>query len=93
MSDRKMVLVRWADAHAHEDGWTYLHEIEDTGEYIVSSVGWRLSPGDGGKEDHISLAQSIGTDDAADHIIHIPEAMVRTLSELASFYTAPETNP
>ena len=72
MTELHPVLVRWADAHAHEGSWVYLSEMEDTGEYIVASVGWLLTSDTGGKQDHVSICQSHGiADDAADHIIHI----------------------
>ena len=81
---RDMVLVKWADAHSPESGWTFLSHLEDTGEFIVETMGWLLTEDDGGKTDHITVAQSIGPDDAADHIIHIPKGMVRKIFNLIS---------
>ena len=85
MSDevRHQVVVHWADAHADGEGtWTPLAELADNGEYIVESVGFLLTAGDGGKTGHVSLAQSITTDDMADHIIHIPQGMIRSIKIL-----------
>jgi hypothetical protein len=85
-TDFQMVLVKWADAHAYEGGaWVYAHDIEDTGEYIVQSLGWMLTEDNGAFKEHISLAQSWGADDAIDHIINIPKGMVRSIQFLQSF--------
>lgn len=76
------VLITWADAHAHEGSWVYINDIEDTGEYLVTSVGWLLPPGEGGFSNHASIAQSHGPDNAIDHIIHIPTGMIRSVQYL-----------
>lgn len=94
---RQFALIIWADAHADAEGtWTPLSEIEDSGEYLVQSVGWLLTVGDGAKTDHVSLAQSITPDDMGDHIIHIPKAMVRQThilnSSTYSLTDPPDTN-
>lgn len=82
---RKIVLVTWADAHADQEGsWVHLPDIEDKGEYIVTSVGIVLEVGDGGQTGHLSIAQTVAPDDFADHIINIPNGMIRTLIELGS---------
>lgn len=84
--DFQMVLVKWADAHAYEGGsWVYPSDIEDTGDYIVQTVGWLLTEDNGGFKNHVSVAQSWGADDAIDHIINIPSGMVRSLQFLQSF--------
>jgi len=74
-----MLRVEWADAHAGEDSWVHISDIEDIGEYVVTSVGLLLLPGDGGQTGHISLALSIGKDDCVDGIINIPFGMVRSV--------------
>lgn len=79
---RQMVLVEWADAYAHEGSWIYISDLVDKGEYPVVSIGWLLETGDGGQTGHVTLAQSIGHDDAADHIINIPVGMVRRIAVL-----------
>ena len=85
-TDFQMVLVKWADAHAYEGGaWVYAYDIEDTGEYIVQSLGWMLTEDNGAFKEHISIAQSWGADDAIDHIINIPKGMVRSIQFLQSF--------
>lgn len=82
---RKIVLVTWADAHANEEGgWVQLHEIEDKGDYIVTSVGILLEVGDGGQTGHVSIAQTVAPDDFADHIINIPNGMVKALMVLGN---------
>jgi len=85
-TDFQMVLVKWADAHAYEGGaWVYAQDIEDTGEYIVQSLGWMLTEDNGAFKEQISIAQSWGADDAIDHIINIPKGMVRSIQFLQSF--------
>jgi hypothetical protein len=63
----------------------YAQDIEDTGEYIVQSLGWMLTEDNGAFKEHISIAQSWGADDAIDHIINIPKGMVRSIQFLQSF--------
>lgn len=82
---RKVVLVSWADAHANEEGsWVHIPDIIDKGDYIVTSVGILLETGAGGQTGHVTIAQSLGPDEFADHIINIPNGMVKNLSVLAS---------
>jgi hypothetical protein len=82
---RRIVLVTWADAHADQEGsWVHLPDVEDKGEYIVTSVGIVLEPGDGGQTGHLSIAQTVAPDEYADHIINIPEGMVRSLTTLGA---------
>jgi hypothetical protein len=80
---REMLRVEWADAHAGEDTWVHVSDIEDKGEYTVISVGQLLRLGDGGQTGHISLALSIGKDDCIDGIINIPLGMVRSITILS----------
>lgn len=84
-TDLQMILVVWADAHADGDGWTQRGELGIDGEYHVRSVGWLLPIGEGGKDDHVTVAQSITPHDDVDHIIHIPQGMVRTVTFLQPF--------
>lgn len=80
---RKIVLVTWADAHANEEGsWVHIPDIEDKGEYIVTSVGIALEAGEGGQSGHVSLAQTVAPDEFADHIVNIPIGMVRSMTVL-----------
>lgn len=82
-SVRKMILVQWADAHSNDtNAWLYPDEVKDKGEYLVETIGWILEPGKGGQTGHLSLVQSIGSDDALDAIINIPLGMVRSVSVL-----------
>ena len=76
------VVVSWADAHAGMEHWTPLTDLEDDGEYIVSSVGWLIPVDEGGKAEHVTLAQSLTPDDDVDHVIHIPVSMVRTIASI-----------
>jgi hypothetical protein len=79
---REMLRVDWVDAHAGEDTWVHVSDIDDIGDYMVCSVGQLLLPGDGGQTGHISLALSIGKDDCVDGIINIPLGMVRSVAIL-----------
>jgi uncharacterized protein YndB with AHSA1/START domain len=73
------VIVTWADAHSDSSGWTGVKEHIDEGEYIVQSVGWLLTESDGGKPGHVTICQSYTPDEDVDHILHIPQAMVRQM--------------
>ena len=81
MSKQK-VLIEWADAYAHEGSWIFLSDIVDEGEYLVESIGFLIEPGEGGQTGHLTIAQSLGKDNAGDHIINIPLGMVRKVSLL-----------
>lgn len=80
--DRQPILVVWADAHAGPEHWSSRNDIEDDGEYLVQSIGWLLTVGEGGKEQHVTMAQSWTPDDDVDHVIHIPVGMVRSMAVL-----------
>lgn len=73
------VVVTWADAHAGPDEWCDPAEMDDTGEYLVVSLGHLLPSGEGGKDGHVTVAQSLTPDGHVDHILHIPTGMVRSL--------------
>ena len=77
MAGLAIVRIDWADAHAGPEHWTAVTDMEDDGEYIVQSVGWLMPTGDGGKEGHVTLVQSITPHDDVDHTLHIPVGMVR----------------
>ena len=73
------VKVIWADAHSDSAGWTGVKDHVDEGEYLVHTMGWLLTDADGGKPGHVSVCQSYTPDEDVDHILHIPQAMVRHL--------------
>lgn len=77
------VVVRWADAHSGAEQWTPIDEMDDDGEYLVESVGWLIPVDEGGKPNHVTLAQSLTPDDAVDHILHIPTSMVRNIASVS----------
>ena len=67
----QIAVVTWYDAHT-ESEWADLNDL-DLDPYIVQSCGWLipdLKPG------HTCLIQSIGSDDAVDAILCIPQGMV-----------------
>jgi hypothetical protein len=75
--------VVWADAHSDSSGWTSKRDvIHEEGEYLVHTIGWLLTEGEGGKENHVSLCQSYTPDEDVDHILHIPQGMVRKISRI-----------
>ena len=81
MAGLSLVLVRWADAHSGIGHWHELEETaEDDTEYLVQSVGWLIPTDKGGKQGHVTLAQSLTPDDMVDHILHIPKGMVRKMT-------------
>lgn len=82
MAGLTAVVVVWADAHAGPERWTALEELDDDGEYLVESCGWLLPVDQGGKPDHVTLAQSLTPDEHVDHVIHIPVSMVRTIASI-----------
>lgn len=79
----RMVAVRWKDAHADIDhrSWVHPSEIEDSGPYLVVSIGFLLP---GIKEDHVSVAQSNDPEGNVDSILHIPSGMVVEVVTLES---------
>jgi hypothetical protein len=80
-----MILLVWADAHAGDnDSWVPIEDVTDTGEYLVSTVGWVV---DGAKDKHVSIAQSWTQDDQVDHILHVPIGMIRQVHALSPVET------
>ena len=77
-------LVIWADAHSDSTGWTGKREFHEEGEYLVHSIGWLIPTTDGGKEGHITLCQSYTPDEDVDHVLFIPQGMVRKISKIFS---------
>lgn len=83
--DPQSVILVWADAHSDGEGWTPRDEVGTDGELLVKSCGWLLPAGEGGKEGHVTIAQSITPHDDIDHIIHVPQGMVRSVTFLQPF--------
>ncbi len=71
-----IVRIVWADAHCGDPGWIELDHVEDDGEMLVTTVGFLIPPGEGGKEGHITLYQTY-TDGEGIHPFFIPIGMVR----------------
>lgn len=77
-----VVMVRWADAHAGEGGWLDLDTYADTGEYIITSVGFLVEENKkGGRKGHVTLWQTVCDGDGI-HPFHIPSGMVREIFPL-----------
>lgn len=74
----KVVLVKWMDAHVPHGTWVHIDEAKDDGPYYVTTIGFLIAPGNGGKKGHVSIVQSWGQDDYVDGILHIPSKMVKT---------------
>jgi hypothetical protein len=71
-----IVRIIWADAHCGDPGWIELDNVEDDGEMLVTTVGFLVPPGEGGKEAHITLYQTYA-DGEGIHPFFIPIGMVR----------------
>jgi hypothetical protein len=71
-----IVQITWADAHCGDPGWLDLSTVEDDGECLVTSVGYLIPVGEGGKEKHVTLYQTY-TEGEGIHPFHIPVGMVR----------------
>lgn len=82
-NNHNYICVVWADAHAGAGHWAELEE-HDMGEHLVTTVGMNITPKEGGKPEHITVAQSLSPDGFYDHVIYIPTGMVRTLCTLIS---------
>ena len=78
-NDLRLVAITWADAHADCYEWTGLADVEDTGDYLVRSVGILLVDA---KRGHVSIAQSMTPDEDVDSVLHIPKGMVRRVEAL-----------
>ena len=83
-----IIHVIWADAHSNSAGWTGRRDIDDEEEYLVHSVGWLLTEEDGGKPNHVTICQSHTTDEDVDHVLFIPQGMVRKVEVLSQKPTA-----
>jgi len=83
-NEHQLVLIVWADAHQGEGHWATLDE-DDKEEHLVQTVGMLISTDAGGKPNHATIAQSKSPDEFYDHIIHIPNGMVRSVTFLQKF--------
>lgn len=80
LSDFKLVFVIWADAHAGAGHWAELDDDND--EHLIKTCGFLIAPEDGGKVNHVTIAQSYSPDGFYDHVIYVPTAMVRNIDYL-----------
>jgi len=80
-SKYERVTILWADAHAGDGHWATLDE-GDQEEHIVTTSGYLIPTLEGGKPNHYTIAQSISPDEFVDHVIHIPAAMMRSVTFL-----------
>ncbi len=83
-NEHQFVLIVWADAHAGEGHWDTL-DPDDKDEHLVATVGMLVAEQDGGKPKHLTVAQSKSPDGFFDHVIHIPSAMMRSVTFLTPF--------
>jgi len=77
------VIVRWLDAHQGEGYW---HALEDDNDdpHIISTCGWLIAEADGGKKNHVTVAQNLDPNGLVDHVIYIPAGMVDKVQVIAS---------
>ena len=82
----QLVAVTWGDAHSLETfDWKSLDSLDlNDGDYLIVSVGWML-PDEVSKKNHVVLYQSRTPDGDLDHILVIPQAMVRVIEKLSSY--------
>ena len=78
--NEEVVTVCWIDAHAGDEGGWHGLDPEDQDEYINRTVGFLIPASEGGKLNHVSIAQSISQEGLYDHVIHIPLIMVKTMA-------------
>lgn len=81
LTEFQLVFVIWADAHAGAGHWAELDEDND--EHLVRTCGFLIAAEDGGKVNHVTIAQSFSPDGFYDHVIYIPVGMVRSVTYLA----------
>ena len=77
LTNRTVVYIQWADTHLSEGGWLDMPSYEDDGECLVTTVGFIVPAGEGGKEGHTTIWQTIN-DGEGINPFHIPQGMVRS---------------
>lgn len=81
---RSIAVVIWADAHQATDSWTHISDLDNETERVIHTVGFLLPVDDGGKTNHVTIAQSLDEqEDMVDNVLHIPVAMVKSLKAVA----------
>jgi hypothetical protein len=81
----QIVLVHWIDAHAGDEGGWHGLDPDDNSDYINRTVGFLIPCTEGGKQNHVTIGQSISQEGLYDHVIHIPVIMVRTITHYQPF--------
>lgn len=81
MPKHDVVLVVWADAHSGAGSWAEL-DVDDKSEFLNESVGLLVTEEQGGKPNHVTLAQSVSQEGDYDHVLYIVNSMVRHISYL-----------
>lgn len=79
-------MVVWLDAHADSETWVELDSI-DPEPMTITTVGIMLPRAT--KPGHVTLTQSY-SDGMCDHVIHIPERMVQSITVLSTIPSAQE---
>ncbi len=80
-----IVLVEWADAHQATDSWTSIEDLDDDGERMIHTVGFLLPVDEGGKDAHVTIAQSLDlAQEMVDNVLHIPVAMIRKMCAVST---------
>lgn len=81
-----IVAVVWADAHQATNTWTHIADLDGEGERVIVTVGFLLPIDEGGKANHITIAQSFDDDEQmVDNVMHIPVAMVKSMRAVCTF--------
>ena len=82
-----LIQVTWHDAHAVSDSWTTRSEVDEE-PCVVTSVGYLIA---GAKLNHVVISQSLilNDDDNIDHVLAIPNAMVKRIDKLKASVILP----
>ena len=76
----QLIQVTWHDAHAVSETWTTRDDL-DNEPCVVTSIGYLIA---GVKLNHVVISQSIIMDDNdhIDHVIAIPNGMIKRIDRL-----------
>lgn len=81
MPKHEFVLVVWADAHSGAGSWSAL-DTDDKDEFLNETVGMLVTEEQGGKPNHVTVAQSVTQEGDYDHVLYILNSMVRGICRL-----------
>jgi hypothetical protein len=76
----QLIQVTWHDAHAVAETWTTRDDVDDE-PCVVTSIGYLIA---GVKANHVVISQSliVGESNHMDHVIAIPNGMIKRIDRL-----------